>query len=277
MKHGEGTLSSAAGASLYYQSWMPADDCTAILLVAHGLAEHSGRYGHFAAFFVSRGYAVYALDHVGHGKSDGDRCHIGSFSEYADGVSLLLEKAREECPGIPAILVGHSMGGLIATRYLIDRQSDFTACVLSGAALKPAEKLSSIQSLLMRLFSRFLPKMRVLQLDASAVSRDPEVVDRYRDDPLIFSGKITARLAEQVFGTMAWIEDRLDTIELPMLILHGSEDGLTSPQGSKMLHQKISSTNNKLIIYEGLYHEIFNEPEQIQVMGDVANWLEELN
>ncbi len=276
MKHDEGTLSASAGASLYYQCWVPDGDCTAILLVAHGLAEHSGRYEHFAAFFVARGYAVYALDHFGHGKSDGDRCHIGKFSDYTDGVSLILDKAREECPEVPAILVGHSMGGLIAARYLIDRQGDFAACVLSGAALQPAEELSSIQSLLMRFFSKFLPKLRVLQLDASEVSRDPAVVDRYREDPLVFSGKVTARLAEQVFSTMTWIKDRLDTIELPMLVLHGSNDGLTSPEGSKMLHRKISSANKNLIIYEGLYHEIYNEPEQIEVMADVANWLAEL-
>ena len=276
MKHGEGTLSAPVGATLYYQSWMPDDDCTAILLVAHGLAEHSGRYEHFAAFFVARGYAVYALDHIGHGKSDGDRCHLDKFSDYTDGISSLLAKALEMWPEVPAILIGHSMGGLIATRYLIDRQADFAACVLSGTALHPAEKLSSIQNLLMRFFSRFLPKMRVLQLDASEVSRDPAVVDSYREDPLVFSGKITARLAEQVFSTMTWIPDRLSVIELPMLILHGSNDGLTSPEGSKMLHQRISSGIKKLTIYEGLYHEVYNEPEQKQVMTDVADWLAEL-
>lgn len=276
MKHGEGTLSAPAGATLYYQSWMPDDDCTAILLVAHGLAEHSGRYEHFAAFFAARGYAVYALDHIGHGKSDGDRCHLDKFSDYTDGVSSLLAKAREMWPEVPAILIGHSMGGLIATRYLIDRQADFAACVLSGAALHPAEEPSWIQNLLMIFFSRFLPKMRVLRLDASDVSRDPAVVDRYREDPLVFSGKVTSRLAEQVFSTMTWIPDRLSVIELPMLILHGSNDGLTSPEGSKMLHQRISSRIKKLTIYEGLYHEVYNEPEQIQVMTDVADWLAEL-
>ncbi len=273
MKHGEGKFRDTAGASLYYQSWMPVDDCTAILLIAHGLAEHSGRYDHFAAFFVARGYAVFALDHFGHGKSDGDRCHIGRFSDYTGGISLLLDRAREVCPGIPVILVGHSMGGLIASRFLIDRQADFAGCVLSGAAIQPAVDLSSIQRLVLRVFSRVLPKLRVLQLDASEVSRDPAVVERYRKDPLVFNGKVTARLAEQLFSTMTWIADKLAAIELPMLILHGSADGLVLPEGSKMLHEEISSKDKKLIIYEGLYHEIYNEPEQEDVMTDVANWL----
>ena len=273
MKHDEGCLRAPSAPSLYYQSWMPADDCIAVLLLAHGLAEHSGRYEHFAAFFVARGYAVFAVDHIGHGKSDGERCHIGLFSEYTDGISLLLDRARDECPEIPVVLVGHSMGGLIATRILIDRQADFACCVLSGALIKPAVELSSIQRLVMRFFAKVLPRLRVLALDASEVSRDPAVVDRYRNDPLVFTGKVTARLAEQLFTTMVWIEDKLAAIELPMLILHGSADGLTSLEGSKLLHREISSRNKKLIIYEGLYHEIYNEPEQEDVMSDVANWL----
>jgi len=273
MKHDEGWLRAPSGPSLYYQSWIPVDDCIAILLLAHGLAEHSGRYEHFAAFFVARGYAVFALDHFGHGKSDGDRCHIARFSQYTDGISLLLDRAREECPEIAVVLVGHSMGGLIATRFLIDRQADFAGCVLSGAAVKPAVELSSIQRLMMRFFAKVLPRLRILSLDASQVSRDPAVVDRYRKDPLVFTGKVTARLAEQLFSTMVWIEDKLTAIELPMLVLHGSADRLTLLEGSKMLHREISSRNKKLIIYEGLYHEVYNEPEQEDVMSDVANWL----
>jgi len=273
VKHSEGKLTAPAGASLYFQSWMPGDTPTAVLLVAHGLAEHSGRYQHFASFFVDRGFAVFAFDHTGHGKSDGDRCHIGRFSEYTDGLSLLLHKVREEYPGIPVVLIGHSMGGLVATSFLLDHQTDFAACVLSGAALQPAVELSAIQSSVMRFFSRFLPKLRVLQLDASEISRDPEVVDRYREDPLVYSGKVTARLAEQLFTEMKRIEDNAAAIEVPILILHGSSDGLTSPEGSKMLHENISSGDRKLIIYEGLYHEIYNEPEQKDVMTDVADWL----
>jgi alpha-beta hydrolase superfamily lysophospholipase len=273
MTHGEGELRTPCGAALYYQSWVPDDSPTAVLLIAHGLAEHSGRYAHFAAFFVARGYAVLALDHLGHGKSDGDRCHIGQFSEYTDGISLLLDRVREECSGAPVFLVGHSMGGLIAVRFLIEHQEELAGCVLSGAALRAPAEPSPIQRLMVKFFSKFIPKLRVMQLDASQVSRDPAVVDRYRNDPLVFAGKVTARLAEQLFSEMLSVRDQLGRIRLPVLILHGSEDGLTSPEGSKMLHEKVASKNKKLIIYEGLYHEIYNEPEQDEVMTDVANWL----
>lgn len=273
MTHAEGKLKTIAGATLYYQSWMPGDTPRAVLLIAHGLAEHSGRYQHFARFFVDRGFTVFALDHVGHGKSEGDRCHVGRFSEFTDGLILLLDKAREECPAIPVYLVGHSMGGLIASRFLIEHQSEFSGCVLSGAAVQPAVVLSAVQRLLMRLFSKLLPKLRMLQLDASAVSRDPEVVERYQNDPLVFTGKVTARLLEQLFAAMDGIEDELSAIEVPILIQHGSRDGLALPEGSKMLHEKVGSRDKKLTIYEGLYHEIYNEPEQEAVMTDVANWL----
>ncbi len=273
MKHDEGTLKTPAGVSLYYQSWQPFDRPRAVLLIAHGLAEHSGRYQNFARFFVDRGYAVYALDHPGHGESDGDRCHIRRFSQFTDGVGLLLEKVREEIPDTLVFLVGHSMGGLIATYFLIEHQSEFAGCILSGAAVQPAVEVPALQRLTIRLFGKLLPKLRHLQLDASEISRDPEVVDRYRNDPLVFTGKVSARLLEQLFSSMAGIEDQLAAIELPMLILHGSADGLALPEGSKMLHEKIRSSDKKLIIYEGLYHEIFNEPEQEDVMSDIAEWL----
>jgi alpha-beta hydrolase superfamily lysophospholipase len=273
MTHHEGALTTSAGTSLYYQSWMQDENPKAALLIVHGLAEHSGRYEHFADFFVDRGYTVFALDYLGHGKSDGDRCHIGQFSDYTDCIALLLNRVREECPGAPLFLVGHSMGGLVATRFLIDHQDEFAGSVLSGAAVQAAIEPSAIQRLAVKFFSKVLPKLRVLQLDASEVSRDPAVVDRYRKDPLVFSGKVTARLAEQLFSTMTWIKDKLGDIELPMLILHGSADGLTSPEGSRMLHDNISSGIKKLIIYDGLYHEVYNEPEQEAVMQDVEDWL----
>lgn len=273
MKHDEGTLKTSAGASLYYQSWQPFDRPRAVLLIAHGLAEHSGRYQHFARFFVDRGYAVYALDHSGHGRSDGDRCHIGRFSQFTDGVGLLLEKVHEEVPETLVFLVGHSMGGLIATHFLIEHQSEFAGCILSGAAVQPAVEIPALQGLTVRFCSKFLPKLRLLQLDASEISRDPEVVDRYRNDPLVFTGKVSARLLEQLFSAMSALEEKLAAIELPMLILHGSADGLALPEGSRMLHEKTGSRDKKLIIYEGLYHEIFNEPEQEDVMTDIADWL----
>ena len=273
MIHEEGALTTSSNASLFYQSWLPADTPKAVLLVAHGLAEHSSRYEHFAEFFVKHDYAVFGLDHLGHGKSDGDRCHITKFSDYTDGVALLLDRVHEACPATPVFLIGHSMGGLVAVSILFEHQAEFAGCVLSGPAVQPAFELPAIQRLIMKLMSRVLPKLRVLQLESSDVSRDPAVVERYRNDPLVFNGKITARLAEQLFSEMSSLQENLGRIDLPMLVLHGSEDRITSVEGSKMLHENISSQDKKLIIYDDLYHEVYNEPEQIEVMTDVLNWL----
>jgi alpha-beta hydrolase superfamily lysophospholipase len=275
MSHDEGTLATSWSVSIYYQRWLPSDEPEAILLVAHGLAEHSGRYEHFARFFTARGHAVVALDHQGHGRSDGMRCHIDRFSEFSEGVALLLDKAGQDFPSIPIYLVGHSMGGLISVHVLLEQQHDFAGCIVSGAAVQPAVELSSIQRFSMRLFSHLLPKLRVLQLDASQVSRDPGVVERYRNDPLVFTGKVTARLLGQLFSAMQGLDGKLSEIEIPMLILHGECDGLALPDGSRMLYEKIGSRDKRLIVYDGLYHEVYNEPEQEQVMTDVADWLAE--
>lgn len=273
MIHDEGTLSGTGGTSLYYQRWLPAAEPNAILLIAHGLAEHSGRYAHFARFFTDRGQAVVSLDHPGHGRSGGRRCHIGRFSDFTDALSLLLEKARQDFPHKPIYLVGHSMGGLIAAHLLLEKQHAFKGCVVSGAAVTPAIRLSSMQRISIKILSRLVPKLRVLQVDASAVSRDREVVDLYRSDPLVFTGKITARLLEQLFDATDGLDRKLAVIEIPMLILHGGSDGLALPAGSEMLHDNIGSRDKQLIIYDGLYHEIYNEPEREQVMTDVATWL----
>lgn len=273
MTHAEGSLDTADGDSLYWQCWSPAGSPGAVLLLVHGLAEHSGRYAHFADFFVRRDYAVIALDHKGHGRSGGRRCHVRGFSDFTGALQLLSDKARRDHPRVPLFLVGHSMGGLIALHFLFEHQSAFEGCILSGAAVMPTVDLSPIQRVMMRCCSRLLPGLRLMQLESSAISRDGEVVERYRNDPLVHSGKVTSRLAEQLFTAMEGLAGRLESIRLPMLILHGGSDGLTSPEGSRMVYRNISSDDKKLIVYDGLYHEVYNEPEQEAVMSDVADWI----
>lgn len=275
MVHSEGSFDSENGEQIYYQSWSPLDEPRAVLLLVHGLAEHSGRYEEFAEFFTDARFAVYTLDQPGHGRSGGMRGHIEKFAEFTNATNQCLEIIKDAHSGIPRILVGHSMGGLIAASLLISIQSEFVAAVLTGPAIRSPQQPSRFAMLINRIISTLLPKFGVLQLDSSAVSRDPEEVRKYDNDPLVFRGKVTARLAAELFSEMQNVLETAATIRLPTLILHGGSDSLTDVDGSKILHERISSGEKKIKIYDGLYHEIFNEPERVAVMTDMRDWLDD--
>ncbi|QJB70598.1 alpha/beta hydrolase [Parasphingorhabdus halotolerans] len=266
--------SKAAGAKLFFQKWLPDTPPKAVILLIHGYAEHSGRYQYFAEHCVNRGYAVFAIDHWGHGKSDGDPGFVPDFSVFHDGVDALVEMARAAYSGLPIMLVGHSMGGLISATYLLENQSKFAAAVLSGPAIKAAEEPSAFLKAISGLLSRFLPKLGVLALDSNGVSRDPKVVAHYLADPLVYNGKMGARLAAEMLNNMTAIQQQASQIELPMLMLHGSNDSLAAAEGSTFLDSKISSPEKQLKIYPGLFHEIFNEPEKDAVLTDMTDWLD---
>lgn len=279
MKHTDGYLevrhSKARGSSrLYQQSWTPDTQARAAVLLVHGLGEHSSRYTHVAEHLTQRGFAVYALDHYGHGKSDGHAGFVERFSVYLDGVSALLAKVQEEHQQRPLFLLGHSMGGLIAAAFLLDHQSAFRAAVLSGPAIESDQAPPAIVIALIRLLSAIVPTLPLIQLDASGISRDQDVVTAYMHDPLVHHGKLSARLIAEMSATMNVTMARAADISLPLMLMHGEEDRLTAPAGSAALYEAISSTDKSLKTYPGLYHEIFNEPEQETVLEDMSNWLE---
>ena len=269
----DGSFQSGSGANIFYRCWATAEP-RAVLLLAHGLAEHSGRYGDFASYLADAGIATYALDFPGHGRSDGKRGHIRDFQEYAEALGALLSLAREAHPDIPFVLFGHSMGGLIAADFLLQHQSEFVAAVLTGAAIQSPQQPSSIVLFINRVIASVMPRLGALRLDASGISRDPQVISDYENDPLVYRGKATAGLVTAVFSAMKRVVENATSIRLPMLIMHGSVDSLTAVEGSELLHDSISSEDKKIVIYDGLYHEILNEPERKNVMEDILRWLE---
>lgn len=272
-EHVEGTFPGAAGGSVFWQSWTP-DSPKGVVVIAHGLAEHSGRYAHVAERFADAGYAVYALDHRGHGKTDGTRANVDRFAYVRGDLDTLLTQARGERPGLPMFLLGHSLGGLIALDYLVARgASGLTGLVLSGAAVDPSVG-SAIQRKLAGVLSALTPNLGVLALDATAVSRDPAEVEKYVNDPLNYHGKIRARTGAESLAAVERVVAGLPRIALPVLVLHGTADRLTSPGGSKLIAERIGSADKTLTLYDGLFHEIFNEPERDAVLGDVVTWLD---
>ncbi|MBR9913124.1 MAG: alpha/beta hydrolase [Gammaproteobacteria bacterium] len=274
MKYETGEMRSANGNCLFTQCWQPAGDARAVLVIAHGLSEHSGRYQPFAEHFVERGFQLHALDHEGHGRSDGRRGHVGRFSDYIDALSRLIDTLLARYPQQPCYLVGHSMGGVISANYLLAHQAKLAGCVLSGAALATGDVIGPRQKQLLKLLSRIVPRVPLVSLEGDAVSRDPNVVKAYEEDPLVFRGKASARLLAEILTSADRALARAAEIELPLLILHGGDDKLANASGSAKLFERVSSTDKQLQIYTGLYHEIFLEPEREQVYADILAWLE---
>lgn len=266
--------SAGAGARLHITHWLPAGHPRAAVLLAHGYAEHAGRYGHVAARLNAAGYAVYAIDHWGHGQSDGRPGFVPRFSAYVDGMAELLALVEVNHGDMPRLLLGHSMGGLIATLFLIERQHAFAAAALSGPAIVPGSPPSRFTVWISRFLSRVLPRLGVLSLDANGVSRDPAVVAAYLADPLVYTGKIGARLGAEFMDAMTAARAGAQRIKVPILLQHGEADSLALPDGSHYLFDHVASADKAIKIYPGLFHEIYNEPERDATLDDLVGWFD---
>ena len=274
MKHCDGTLKGVRDSDIYYQGWRPEGEARAVLIIVHGLAEHSGRYMNLVRHFVPMGYAVCAFDHPGHGRSGGRRVYVRRFDDYTDTLHTVVASIDEMVPGRPFFLIGHSMGGLIAAAYLIDHPERFSGAVLSGPSIKASENISGAVIFTGKLLSALLPKAGLIALDASGVSRDAAVVDAYIQDSLVHHGKVTARLGAELLKAMKRVSAAAAGICLPLLILQGAADRLVDPRGTQGFFEAAGSGDKTLKVYDGLYHEVFNEPEHGQVLLDVQAWIE---
>jgi acylglycerol lipase len=275
IQHQESIYIAADRTEIYQQSWQPVDlPIRAIIAIVHGYAEHSHRYTHVATNLVEQGFAVYSFDLRGHGKSSGDRCFVNSFSDYLTDLDRFLTEIRQHHPERELFLFGHSMGGAISLRYVLDYQPDISGLILSApflgsrAADFPAPVVASIE-----LLSQFLPKLPSIQVDSSQISSDPAIVQAYRTDPLISTAKMPLRTLAEIFGNIRQIKHRQQAIALPILIMHGTADGLAHVAHSERLYAGISSGDKTLKLYPGLYHEIFNEPDRSRVFTDLNEWL----
>ena len=274
MNHIEGSFKGVRNANIYYQALLPEGDAKAVLFIVHGLGEHCGRYMNVVDHFVPLGYAVFGLDHMGHGKSEGTREFVQSFEDFTNTLTIYFNMVTEWQTGKPVFLVGHSMGGLIASHYLLDYQANFKGAVISAPAVKVSDSISQTTIFIGKILSAIAPKMGLLGLDANGISRDKEVVKAYVNDPLVFHGKTPARLAAELLKAMLRVTAEAHKITLPLLIVQGSEDKLVDPDGAQMLYDQANSEEKTIKVYDGLYHEVFNEPERAIVLKDVENWLE---
>lgn len=272
MQTTEFTLAGAGGLSLFATSWLPEGAPRDHLVLAHGYGEHLGRYHAVAEYLTAAGYAIHALDHRGHGKSAGPRAVIDSFANADADLDKLVDKVRAES-GLNRIkLVGHSMGGSLALNYALNHPEKLSGLVLSGPAIGGG--LPRLQAWLLALISRIAPALGMIQLDADAVSRDTQVVAAYKADPLVFHGKVPARTAREMMHAVTTYPARVGAMELPCLLMHGSADTLVRAIDAQPVFDAIASPDKTVRIFDGLYHEIFNEPERLEVLALVRDWLD---
>ena len=272
MQTTEFTFAGAGNVPIFAISWLPDGAPRDHLVLTHGYAEHLGRYQAVAQFFTEAGYAVHALDHRGHGKSGGTRAVIDSFANADADIDQLVDRVRKQS-GLSRIkLVGHSMGGSLALNYALNHPEKLSGLVLSGPAIGGG--LPKVQALLLSLISRIAPALGMIQLDAEAVSRDPQVVADYKADPLVFLGKVPARTAREMMHAISTYPSRVGSMQLPCLLMHGSADSLVLAKDAQPVFDAIASPDKTVRIFDGLYHEIFNEPERLEVLGIVKDWLD---
>jgi alpha-beta hydrolase superfamily lysophospholipase len=271
----EKSFTGVGGTNIVYDLYEPpAHDQgvpVGLILVAHGVAEHGGRYHHVADLLVGLGLRVAIPDHRGHGRSGGKRLLVRDLSEFTTDLETL--RKLELVDGRPTYLLGHSMGGEIALDYALDHQDALAALVLSAPAVLPGDDISPVLMKVAKVLGKLVPGLPGQKLGSASISRDPAVVKAYDEDPLVFRGALTAGIGGAMLRTMETFPSRLPALRLPLLVLTGTEDKLVKPEGAELVVRLAGSTDKTLKKYDGLYHEVFNEPEKELVLGDLTDWL----
>ncbi|MCF7842981.1 MAG: lysophospholipase [Lentisphaeria bacterium] len=274
IKHLTEMFDARDGARLFRQSWYPAEKPRAVVILVHGIAEHSGRYAHVAEFLCEHRIAVETFDLRGHGQSEGERIYIDRFSQFLNDLEHFILEVRRRYPSGPLFLLGHSMGGAIVTDFVLERYVvELSGVILSSPAVKVGRDVPGIVVALSSVISLLLPHQSTVTLDSAGISRDPVVVHKYDTDPLNFRGAIPARTGAELIKTQKYIMRHGEKVTYPVMIMYGTGDTIVEPEGSKLLFNKIQSEDKTLKAYDGFYHEILNDPEKQQVLDDMLQWL----
>ncbi|MES2620039.1 MAG: lysophospholipase [Bacteroidota bacterium] len=262
------------GETFFAQGWNP-PQTKGVVCIVHGFNEHSTRYTHVAERLCAAGYAVLTYDEFGHGKTTGKRGHAPSYDSFLDSVKFVLDEAENRFPGVKKFLWGHSMGGGIVTNYVLRKQPNIAGAIATGPLFKlgfepPAFKVF-LAKMMVNIYPAFTEKA---ELDSSAISRDPNEVRKYDADPHNH-GKITAGTFLGFFEAGKWALAHASELKIPMLLMHGTADKLTSPVGTKEFAANTPKNLVTLKLWEGFYHELHNEPEpdRTEAIAYIINWL----
>ena len=259
--------------SLYFQGWQVDEGRKGIVYIVHGLGEHSGRYAHWAELLNQAGYSVMSFDLRGHGKSEGKRGHVPSFDAYMKDISLLFEQTETKPSEIPSFLYGHSLGGILVSNYVLRIKPHLAGVVITSPGFRTALERQKVKITLAKIMGTAIPELSMpTGLDPKAISRDPEVVTKYINDPLVH-GTATAAMAKNTLDAIAWAFEHANEWTLPLLMMHGEEDQIAFIEGSQEFSRKITG-DVTLITWPDCYHEVHNEPEKELVFECLHEWLD---
>ena len=271
-----GTFDSHDGVNIFYRQFQAADE-RARLVIAHGLGEHSGRYQNVVNRLLPANYSLWIPDHRGHGQSAGKRGHVLNFEQYLLDLRLVVEMAREGLPeGRKIFLLGHSMGGLIALYFAQQHPDLIDGVIASSPGLGMIIKVPAVKNVLGKVMSFIWPGLSLgNELDATKISRDEGVVNAYQNDPLVHD-RVSARWFTEMLSTMEEVNRQASRVQIPVLMQVAGDDHLVNAQSGKQFFENLTVADKTLYMYDGLYHEIYNElDEQRQkVLGDLEAWLE---
>ncbi len=275
-KENDWFLQADDGVKLYCKAWK-AETPRGILVIAHGLGEHCDRYHPLLEEIAGQHISVYALDHRGHGRSGGQKGHVNRFGEYMNDLHRFVQAVRqEEKSGLPLILFGHSMGGVIAFQYALTHPQNLDALVLSSAGLRPIVKAGSLKRAIASALSSVMPRFSMpTGLDPNLLTHDRSIVEAYVKDPLVH-GVVSVSWYREFTRAGEECLQRAGELKMPLLLLHGKEDGIVDYHGSEEVMKRAASKDKEIFIFDGFYHETMNEcpPENDKVLKIVHNWID---
>lgn len=274
MRHEELKWKTGDGLEIFAQAWEPEVVAhRAVVCLAHGLGEHTSRYAHVAEALGREGFVVFGSDLRGHGRSGGERGHVSSADDYLDDIDLLLAQARARYPGLPLLLYGHSLGGILVLYHGLKRKPDVKGVIAASSGLRTALEKQPVKILLAKALGAVAPKtMLPSGLSVDALSRDSAVVGEYVNDPLVHD-RTSLGFGKTMLGAIAWTLAHIGEFPVPLLLMHGGKDELAFPSGSIEVAAALKDRAT-LVLWEEAYHELHNEPEKAEVFKTMTMWMD---
>ena len=269
----ESSFEGVGGLKIHTRTWQPDGSARAVMILVHGFNAHGGYMVWPAEQFAANGFACYALDLRGRGESEGERFYVEELSDYLTDVDLLVDTARKDNPGLPVYVIGHSAGGVIATSYVYEHQDEIAGLICHSFAFDVG--LPHLVQLALEGIGKLLPHVHVFSLNNADFSRDPAHVERMNNDPLIAKESQPAETARVLLLAAEALKEHMPNFRVPVLIIHGTEDKATRPEGSQYFYDHAGSTDKTLKLYEGHYHDLLADLAREKVMGDILAWLSE--